>query len=311
MPELSGKLLNQIVGTLLDAFPTRDHLRMLVRIGLEENLESIADGANQQFIVFDLVTWAERTGRIDDLITAAMNQNPRNRAVCNLWETWQTNRAFDVEESKIIEPLLEHATIGIRYKNQLFHTVLEARWAVFFDELGLEWEYEPEEFKLTKHGLYTPDFLIHTSERWNYWIDIQPMMAGLHVGSQWYDVDDPVFDSDRKGILKLAELVGSGKRTRECKYGLMIYGEPSYDRHQVLIEVDSDSYGSPEDTICTLGSCYGCDSLAVGYDRDWYIITNTKTTYFYRPNCRHREVHAQSTMFDFAFRRAMAARFDL
>jgi hypothetical protein len=38
-------------------------------------------------------------------------------------------------------------------------STLEARWAVFFDELGLSWEYEPERFRFGKL-IYTPDFLL-------------------------------------------------------------------------------------------------------------------------------------------------------
>ena len=34
------------------------------------------------------------------------------------------------------------------YKGYKFRSRLEARWAVFFDALGVEWEYEPEGFEL-------------------------------------------------------------------------------------------------------------------------------------------------------------------
>jgi hypothetical protein len=38
-------------------------------------------------------------------------------------------------------------------------STLEARWAVFFDELGLSWQYEPERFRFGKL-IYTPDFFV-------------------------------------------------------------------------------------------------------------------------------------------------------
>lgn len=44
------------------------------------------------------------------------------------------------------------------YKGYRFRSRLEARWAVFFDNLGVEWEYEPEGFKLPSGKLYLPDF---------------------------------------------------------------------------------------------------------------------------------------------------------
>lgn len=30
------------------------------------------------------------------------------------------------------------------YKGYLFRSRLEARWTIFFDSLGIKWEYEPE-----------------------------------------------------------------------------------------------------------------------------------------------------------------------
>ena len=43
------------------------------------------------------------------------------------------------------------------YRGTTFRSRLEARWAVFFDTLGIRWEYEPEGFALPS-GNYLPDF---------------------------------------------------------------------------------------------------------------------------------------------------------
>jgi len=49
------------------------------------------------------------------------------------------------------------------YKGYRFRSRLEARWAVFFDALGVRWEYEPEGFNVG--GIYyLPDFRIHDVE---------------------------------------------------------------------------------------------------------------------------------------------------
>ena len=50
--------------------------------------------------------------------------------------------------------------IETQYKGYRFRSRLEARWAVFFDALGLSWEYEPEGFDLGEHGWYLPDFYV-------------------------------------------------------------------------------------------------------------------------------------------------------
>lgn len=51
--------------------------------------------------------------------------------------------------------------IPTEYKGYRFRSRLEARWAVFFDACGVEWEYEPEGFDLGNGTYYLPDFLLH------------------------------------------------------------------------------------------------------------------------------------------------------
>ena len=47
------------------------------------------------------------------------------------------------------------------YNGYRFRSRLEARWAVFFDTLGIKWEYEKEGFDLgEKFGYYLPDFYL-------------------------------------------------------------------------------------------------------------------------------------------------------
>ena len=52
--------------------------------------------------------------------------------------------------------------IETRYKGYLFRSRLEARWAVFFDALGIKWEYEPEGVVLPDGTRYLPDFVAPT-----------------------------------------------------------------------------------------------------------------------------------------------------
>lgn len=49
--------------------------------------------------------------------------------------------------------------IETRYAGCHFRSRIEARWAVFFDHLGIGWEYEPQGFDLPS-GPYLPDFLL-------------------------------------------------------------------------------------------------------------------------------------------------------
>lgn len=51
------------------------------------------------------------------------------------------------------------------YNNHRFRSRLEARWAVFFNHLGIPWQYEPEGFDL--NGLYyLPDFWLPDQKCW-------------------------------------------------------------------------------------------------------------------------------------------------
>ena len=47
------------------------------------------------------------------------------------------------------------------YNGRYFRSRLEARWAVFFDACGVNYEYEPQGYELDNGMKYLPDFLLH------------------------------------------------------------------------------------------------------------------------------------------------------
>ena len=51
------------------------------------------------------------------------------------------------------------------YKGYRFRSRLEARWAVFFDAMGVKWEYEPQGYVLDDGTAYLPDFYLHINRR--------------------------------------------------------------------------------------------------------------------------------------------------
>jgi hypothetical protein len=55
--------------------------------------------------------------------------------------------------------------IPTRYAGCHFRSRLEARWAVFFNHLGVEWRYEPEGFDLDGQW-YLPDFYLPSIDTW-------------------------------------------------------------------------------------------------------------------------------------------------
>lgn len=52
----------------------------------------------------------------------------------------------------------EIAAIPTVYNGTEFRSRAEARWAIFFDVLGVPWEYEPRGYKLADGTNYLPDF---------------------------------------------------------------------------------------------------------------------------------------------------------
>jgi len=59
--------------------------------------------------------------------------------------------------------------IDTEYAGCRFRSRLEARWAVYFDALGIAWQYEPQGFHLSapgKSGTYLPDFYLPALDLW-------------------------------------------------------------------------------------------------------------------------------------------------
>lgn len=64
--------------------------------------------------------------------------------------------------------------IDTEYGGHLFRSRLEARWAVYFDELGIQWEYETEGFRLPDGTTYLPDFRAKTPQGDDWWVEVKP-----------------------------------------------------------------------------------------------------------------------------------------
>jgi hypothetical protein len=58
------------------------------------------------------------------------------------------------------------------YRGVRFRSRTEARWAIYFDLIGLKWRYEPEGYELPS-GNYCPDF-----ECVNFFVEVKPNALG-------------------------------------------------------------------------------------------------------------------------------------
>lgn len=64
------------------------------------------------------------------------------------------------------------SAVPTRYNDVQFRSLLEARWAVLFDALGITWEYEPKRF-----GVYLPDFRLFGE----IYVEVKPPTSAFNV----------------------------------------------------------------------------------------------------------------------------------
>lgn len=104
------------------------------------------------------------------------------------------------------------------YNGYRFRSRLEARWAVFFDKMGIQYEYEPEGYVLDDGTKYLPDFYLCEIDAF---VEIKP------VGAISVKVDDEgvVFDDGRECGAKYA---AAASTLADHHTFILLVGEP-YD----------------------------------------------------------------------------------
>lgn len=108
--------------------------------------------------------------------------------------------------------------IETKYKDYRFRSRTEAKWAIFFDAMGIEWEYEPEGYDLGEAGWYLPDFWLPYFKMWVEIKGINPNDDELNkaralcdatrnrviifVGNPWFNIvrADFIFDPEEKEV---------------------------------------------------------------------------------------------------------------
>jgi cellulose synthase operon protein C len=101
---LTGKQFEELTRVLIGAFPSNADFAQLTRIGLDENLHAISRGGSLMETAFELVRWADSSGRVPELVRAALDSNPRNPALRDFAEkhdigqTPPSSRSLSLEE---------------------------------------------------------------------------------------------------------------------------------------------------------------------------------------------------------------------
>jgi hypothetical protein len=76
--ELSSDERKELREALISAYPNESDLEIFVSEELDENLNQIAGGDNLNQIVFNLILWSKKEGKLKELIQAAYKANPGN-----------------------------------------------------------------------------------------------------------------------------------------------------------------------------------------------------------------------------------------
>lgn len=184
--------------------------------------------------------------------------------------------------------------IETQYNGYRFRSRLEARWAVFFDALGVKYEYEPEGYE-TEAGWYLPDFWL---PEWGCFVEIKPSVPD--VGK---------FDK----FISLAEGKQDPDKSKNRKQHYVLCGTPgrvsftvSFANNSLenspIITVGSNSYvamsysglnrisnGSPDMTVCSFAMTDGGRTLDI-----WpiYIPIEKNHIYFdgFRLNLQAKDI---------------------
>ncbi len=70
---------------LMDAFPRKTDLEMMLSYELDWKLNQIVDGANHLELIFNLINYAEAQGKLIELLEAAKRTNPGNHKLRNFY----------------------------------------------------------------------------------------------------------------------------------------------------------------------------------------------------------------------------------
>ena len=79
--KLSKDEKKQLFKIILDSYPDIADLKMLIEFELDETLDNIVAGDKNKQIVFNLIKWAESTGKLENLLEAISQDLPDNLAL--------------------------------------------------------------------------------------------------------------------------------------------------------------------------------------------------------------------------------------
>ena len=196
------------------------------------------------------------------------------------------------------------------YAGEKFRSKLEARWAVFFDACGVEWEYEPEGYNLGDGVWYLPDFKLKYD-------------TGLFDVTIYIEVKGTMRDNDAEKISRFSEAVNrlskSGDITDFIVVGNIPKGETIDEIAEFIYKHEPPYYGiryssNGTKTGMRYPGIYHCTGWSVQWEYEqppiWAKDYNTSNKMQFYIGYASELMHANASATVEAFAAARHFRFD-
>ena len=171
------------------------------------------------------------------------------------------------------------------YKDTYFRSRLEARWAVFFNAMEIQWVYEYKDFILPKKGRYLPDFYL---PYFNMHVEVKPFLEKKDI-----ELCQIFSEKTNKRIIlldgiptcKQYRIFGEDKKTNDFCFFMFTeqniqYKDVFKDKSSLIQPIKLTSYEMPDTVEEYLQT--GCieietdDTVDDGQFDVWKIIWNPK-----------------------------------
>lgn len=165
--------------------------------------------------------------------------------------------------------------IETKYSGRYFRSRLEARWAVFFDSIGLKWEYEQVGFTVGPYR-YLPDF------------ELPEVRTGVHIEIKPFNIPPEE--------LEKVDYIREHQDSSPLNLWI-IKGVPAFGQYEILTATEHEP--------AVFAICRGCGGLS--------LLSPTWTDNVGFHDCKKdydREPEQTHPRLDIAYEHAMKYRFD-
>lgn len=131
------------------------------------------------------------------------------------------------------------------YRGIKFRSRIEARWATFFDAIGLDWEYEPQGYNFDGRN-YLPDF----------WL---PNALSRSVATGLFFEVKGTKPTDEEEAKARGLAFGSGKPV------VIAVNGPREPDNEVIFEYVADARGTWDDDGLMFAKCSDCGAVDIGF----------------------------------------------